>query len=262
MPDSSAATNAIKTDAGNAPGAVRLQFQPPADTDAGPARCTVLLCSPLPLAGDSSRGFVDALRDALLEGRCAVATYEAQSEAAILDDYHGYTALDALAEARSALNQLLHTGQSVGSIVLIGYGVGAIIAAALLDDARDALGLCVINPATPQGVSGPLAKRSEKAGDSSDAALPRAFIESIRELNFAEALQQSRCPVLVLNGAADDIVSPAEDRTFFEAARQNGRPATSLLIAQGNHALTDPHARQAVFEQVIGFIESLTAART
>jgi len=257
MAEPRARTDVLNADAAPTAETVRLQYQPPTDTSSGAARCTVLLCNPLPLAGDASRSFIDALRDALLEFRCAVATYEPKAESAILEDYHSYTAPQSQAEAHSALQQLLHTGIAADTIMIVGYGIGALIIAGLLDETPEVRGLCLINPVPPQLVTGPLARRSEKAGDSSEAALPRAFIDTVRQLDSVDAISRNTCPVLVLSGAGDDMVNPTRDRTYVNAAQHPERMMRNLVVAHGDHAFTNANARRAALAQVIDFIEAL-----
>lgn len=217
------------------------------------APATVVVCNPLPLAGEASHHLIESVIDALIEAGVSVATYEPACEGLILEDFDKYSADDSVREFTAVLKQIITEENGDSPIVLFGYGVGAIIAAVVAGEMTSS-SLCLLNPLLPADVT---AWRNQTGAEDADqAVIPAEFADTIGAINPLDSLARFSVSMLVLNGPADRAARADTAVQYVSAARSAGWIATHLLIACGDHALTDVSAKQAAIEQIVQFCRS------
>ena len=109
----------------------------------------------------------------------------------------------------------------------------------------------LLNPLTPADV---LAWRGQVEASKGEAkVMPAEFAATVASLDPLKALALFKGDVLVLSGPADRIARAESAEQYITAARSAGRRAAHLRIACGDHALSDPLARQAAIEQIMQF---------
>ena len=114
--------------------------------------------------------------------------------------------------------------------------------------------LCLLNPLMPADVTA--WRNQANAQDADRAVLPAEFVNTVSALNPLEVLARFSVSMLALNGPADRAARAESALQYVSAARSAGWKATHLLIACGDHALTDPSAKQAAIEQIVKFTQS------
>jgi hypothetical protein len=211
---------------------------------------TVIVCNPLPLAGEASHHLIESIVDALVVEGAAAATYESACEGMILEDFDKYSASDSARELTAVLKHVETSHGGDAPVILLGYGVGAIIAAVVAGEIT-APALCLVNPLLAVDVTA--SRNQSGAGDAGRAVLPAEFINTVGTLNPLESLSRFSGSMLVLNGPADRAARADSAQQYITAVRSAGGTATHLLIACGDHAFTDPSAKQAAIEQIVQF---------
>ncbi len=246
-------TETLRITAGDAAIAATIRY-PAEETELSPLRF-VMICDPLPLAGDSSENLTEAIRDGLLDAGVAVATYESQGREAILDDFDAYSAAQSLSEAVAVWNAASCTGALGESIdtrsCIIGIGIGALITQAALHKIKTTHGVCLVNPVGADSVSS--AQLRIKVEDAGRRDLPTAFRNTAAKLDTKTIRPSTGDTMLCLAGAKDAIVNPASGQTIASTARESGWSARSLLVVGGDHAFTDSAARQAAVQEIVEF---------
>lgn len=223
------------------------------DSDAAPASL-VVICNPLPLAGEASHHLIESIVDALVEQSIAVATYEPACEGLILEDFDKYSTADSVAEINAVLThfaQFDKNKQPLSShVVLLAYGIGAITAAMVAANIS-MTSLCLLNPLTPADIA---TWRGQTPPDGIDAkSMPAEFAGTVGSLDPLAAMAKFTGATLVLSGPADRVAKAESAEQFIAAARAAGHKAMHLLIACGDHVLSDPLARQSAIEHITHF---------
>lgn len=236
----------IKTGAAKVPVTLRR-------LEGGAATATVIICNPVPLAGDAAHHLIESIVDALVEERVAIATYEPACEGLILEDFDKYSAQDSVDEFATVVKHVITKQESDSPLVLLGYGAGAIIAATVAGEMTTS-SLCLLNPLLPADVT---SWRNQANADHAERShIPAKFADTIGTIDPLNALGQFKVSMLVLNGASDRTARADSAEQYITAARSAGHRAAHLLIACGDHALTDSLARQAAIEKIVQFVKS------
>lgn len=260
MPTMAGTTIASETiDVAAERGTVRATVRHPAIEQALSPPTLALICDPLPLAGDASDDFAAALAGALLDAGLLVGTYEPQCAGLILDDYDTYTAAQSLAELKAVWSSIASTG-AVGESddsqrIMIATGIGALVALAALPDLADVNAVCLVNPPVTAELTGGAKARTAGEG-AKPAPLPTEFVRTMPELRPDGAFTRSDLRVRAVSGAADALIAPTSASHYTELARAAGCAASWLLVALGDHAFTDPAARQAALQPIVEFCTS------
>jgi len=222
--------------------------------EGGPAPI-VLICADPPGSVGGPSTLMDEMTAALIAGGLAVAHFRGREGGESKP-----TATDLVDDASAVFRHLLLDDDLDGGRVgLLGWRMGAIIAACLAGRTDQINRICLWSPIT----SGDLLSRIAKAGAAApllnaDAA-GEPFIDSLAKLTPAEDLAAHDRPTLLLHGAADRIIPPSCARPFLEAAERAGRRFGQELIALADHELADPDIRAACLARVRRFFIKMEA---
>jgi pimeloyl-ACP methyl ester carboxylesterase len=236
-------------------GQVRGTLQRPETAgENGPAPI-VLICADPPGSVGGPSMLMDEMTAALIDGGLAVAHFRGREGGESKP-----TAEDLVDDASAVFRRLLLDDDlDGGRIGLLGWRLGAIIAACLAGRTDQINRICLWSPIT----SGDLLSRIAKAGAAAallDAdAVGEPFIESLAKLTPAEDLAAHDRPTLLVHGAADRIIPPGCARPFLEAATRAGRRFEHEFIALADHELASPDIRAACLARVRRFFAKMEA---
>ena len=122
-------------------------------------------------------------------------------------------------------------------------GIGALLAGAA--DARVAAVVATSAPAEPNQLTR-LTFRLANLPIPDPVAMPLAWLTTrvylrprghrVGNVSASAALATTDEPVLLIHGAADEVVPPAHLGRLLAAAERSGRPVESLIVAEGRHS--------------------------
>ena len=170
-----------------------------------------------------------------------------------LIDYRGYgkSEGETLGEAtleidgRAAMRYLTtERGLDPATIALFGYSLGTTVAT----------DLAVSSPCRALALVAPLASARRQAQATMPSWLPDLYFDRMQNrFDTVGKIGRANCPVLVVHGTDDEVISIAQGRAVYDAAPQ---PKRMVVIQRGRHWLPASSGRDHV-EEIASFFVTL-----
>lgn len=167
-----------------------------------------------------------------------------------LVDYRGYgksegETLDETTLRLDGLAAMRHLTAERGvdpkTVALFGYSLGSIVAA----------DLAVSQPCRAVALMAPLASARRQA-ESVFPRMPAIFFGAMtNRFDTVGKIGGVRCPVIVVHGDRDDLISVDQGRAVYEAAPA---PKRLVIVAGGGHGLYDPNGQGHLAEVAAFFV--------
>ena len=217
------------------------------------APAVVLLCHGPPEVSEAASGLLAMIAESLVEAGVAAAGYEPSTDA-------NERAVDDAAAVLHAL--ALREDVDLNRIGVLGYSLGAIIAACLSGRSDQIARLCLLSAVTTDEL------RSRRDSESSSELAARLgavetserFLDELAGLTPEEDIKRYDRPTLILHGAADRAVEPQSSLVYRDAVRLAGHQIEHAMVALADHAFTEGPARSTCVEHIVRFF-SIPSAR-
>jgi dipeptidyl aminopeptidase/acylaminoacyl peptidase len=156
-------------------------------------------------------------------------------------DFEDTTLTGRISDYRAALDFLQQQTVDVSRIGVIGSSLGGMVALA----ARDERVKAMVTLATPATLHFPAEAgwNKDHVELSSGRRLKPAFFEDVGRYDASRDINQIRCPVLIVQGTADELVRVEHARRLWQAANQ---PKRLEIIEGANHGFDEPAHREEV----------------
>jgi pimeloyl-ACP methyl ester carboxylesterase len=195
---------------------------------------------------------MDQVTDALIAARLAVADI-ARASAGAPGARLGVESVDDAAAVFHGL--ALREDLDLEHLSVFGYAMGAIVAACLAKRTDQIDRICLLAPVTAAEVAARMAV--ESAADITvrmgGTTVPPGFFDGIDVLSPARDIAAYDRPTLIMYGAADRTATAASAAEYRDAILAAGHAVQYLLVALGDHALTNETARAACLGQIAQF---------
>ncbi len=221
----------------------------------------VMLCRGIPGQREYARDLFGELRTALGDAGFLVAEFESRpptdDPAAIVD----YDAAQHVDEASAVFRMLaLRPDLDLQRIGVLGYALGAMIAACLARRSDQIARLCLVAPTTGEEVTARVNKSGDAAAGLDVDQMPHQVLDTLAELRPTDDLATYDRPTLIVHGAMDQVIPPEDSLPYTDAIEQAGHEVQRVLVAFGDHEFTSQPARSACLDQIIGFFSALAVA--
>jgi pimeloyl-ACP methyl ester carboxylesterase len=212
----------------------------------------VLLCHGMPEPGADVRRLVEQITEVLNDAGLAVAGIARGSAGAP----GTRLAVEAVDDAAAVFHGLaLRENLDLEHLGVLGYSLGAIVAACLAKRTDQIHRICLLAPTTTAEVAARLAAESaaDVATRLGGGSVPPGFFDGIEALTPAQDLATYERPTLILYGAADRTATAASWAEYRDAILAAHHQVQHLLVALGDHALSNDAARGACLSQIAQF---------
>lgn len=221
----------------------------------------VMLCRGIPGQRDYARDLFGELTTALGDAGFVVSQFESRpmtdDPAAIVD----YDAAQHVDEASAVFRMLaLRPDLDLHRIGVIGYALGAMIAACLARRSDQIARLCLVAPTTGDELTARVNKSGDAAAGLDVDQMPHQVLDTLAELRPTDDIAAYDRPTLIVHGAIDQVIPPDDSLPYADAIEQAGHEVQRVLVALGDHEFTSPPARLACLDQIIGFFSALAVA--
>ena len=229
-----------------------------------PPAPVVLLCETQALLGHDESDTISEIATSLVVQGIAAATYEPSIADLTLAGADPSWAQHRVDEATAALQWVLEQETlDRHRVGVLGYGIGALIAAALAGRTDQISRLCLLGVPAIESAARLLNSNGEA---SDDADPPASFLtESLEELDpVAGALAFDR-PTLIMHGAADANAPVDDGQPYLESSTTAGgsnEHVQQLIIPRADHAFADAGSRLAVLSHVHRFFADMRPAKS
>lgn len=242
-------------------GKIRGTLHKPA-SDAAPFPA-VVICRGVHSHSEDAQTLIEELVRELAENGTAALTFEHRCADLILDDFDVHCAAHDAQDAQAMLCWLLERPDVDRTrIGALGYSLGAIAAAALARSNRELAAACLLAAPTAAFVHERLSHPNGSAMLCNPEHLPAAYLPSMEPVDTASDFAHHARASLVLHGAGDIAVPPEVSLEYQRACEAAGHACQRVLIARGDHAFTQPQARQACLEHIVRFFANMQSVRS
>ncbi len=232
---------------------------PPEDREGEPA-AVVLLCHGLPTAGKQTDALFARITESLTEAELVVAEYSARRARLPDGSNHQRLAVETIDDASAVFRWLvLRDELDLTRVGVLGFSLGAIVAAGLAQRTDQIARLCLLAPVTAEWVLSGGDRTGEdeyiRSLGADDAA--EGFLTDLDTLDSAHSAAAHDRPTLILHGAADRAAPSELSSAYAGAIELAGRDVQHMLVAHGDHFFTDDPGRAACVAHVSAFFAAM-----
>jgi pimeloyl-ACP methyl ester carboxylesterase len=218
---------------------------------------TVLLCHGLPNLSPETERWYGQVTDNLVETGLAVASIARGTSGSP----GTRLAVESVDDAAAVFHGLaIREDLDLEHISVLGYSLGAMVAACLAKRTDQIDRLCLLSPVTADDVAARLAGEgpNDVAAGFGGTTIPPGFFDGIEALTPTKDLATYDRPTLIMHGAADRTVTAASSIRYRDAILATGHQVQHVLIAMGDHVFSNDAARAACLDQLSRFFAAAT----
>ena len=220
----------------------------------------VLLIHGTPKPSAKTHALFEGITDAMTEAGLVVAAYAARSFNTDDRSITPRLAVEMIDDASAVFRWLvLRDELDLTRVGVLGFSLGAIVAAGLAQRTDQIARLCLLAPVTAEGVLSGADRTGEdeyiKSLGADDAA--EGFLTDLDTLDSAQSAAAHDRPTLILHGAADRAAPPELSFAYAGAIELAGREVQHMLVALADHFFTDDPGRAACVAHVSAFFAAM-----
>lgn len=220
----------------------------------------VLLCHGLPTADERTDALFARITGSLTEAGLAVAEYSARRANLPDGPNHQRLAVEMIDDASAVFRWLvLRDELDLTRVGVLGFSLGAIVAAGLAQRTDQIARLCLLAPVTAEGVLSGADRTGEdeyiRSLGADDAV--EGFLTDLDTLDSAQSAAAHDRPTLILHGAADRSAPPELSFAYAGAIELAGRDVQHTLVAHADHFFAADPSRTACVAQMSAFFAAM-----